>query len=259
MNVDAPISHFDDVRLLRPEVRAYDAITMLADFALVTYTVDPITLKQFLPPGFEPEIRATEGGPRAFVSAVPFRDYNFHFGAASLPRFSMGQTNYRAYVRYRGEPCVWFFGTSLTRPLVYIPSVLWRLPWHPAVMRFDTRWDGEVCRRYTLRTRAMWAPVEMDLEGTDQPAGCLDGFADEDETAFILTHPVAGYYYRRDGRLGSYAVWHPRLRMRRARAVHVRFALFERLGLIEPAAAPHSILVQRETEFQIQLPPRLVD
>jgi hypothetical protein len=34
--------------------------------------------------------------------------------------------------------------------------------------------------------------------------------------------------------------------------------VFTRLRLVDPGAAPHSVLLQRETEFIIKLPPRLV-
>ena len=40
------------------------------------------------------------------------------------------------------------------------------------------------------------------------PLDLLEGFASLDELRLILTHPVAGYYRRLDGTLGSYSIWH---------------------------------------------------
>lgn len=74
----------------------------------------------------------------------------------------------------------------------------------------------------------------------------------------VLTHPLVGYYARRDGHLGSYSVWHERLDPRRGTARHARFDVFEKLGLVTPGTAPISVLLQRRTEFVIRLPPSRV-
>jgi uncharacterized protein YqjF (DUF2071 family) len=249
-------ARFEPSHLRRPERRWINVTTLLRDFALISYAVQPDILARYLAPGFEPDVRTLDDGSRrALISAVPFRDRDFRFEIAPWLRFAMGQTNYRAYVLYKGRRCVWFFGTSLTRPWVYAPILWWKLPWHPARMRFDAVWEGEYCRSYRLETVAQWAPVEMELEGTNRTMGRLDGFADEEETSVILTHPLTGYYYRRDGRVGSYSIWHDCLHMFHATPRRLRFGLFEELGLIGPDTPPHSTLVQREAEFVIRLPP----
>jgi uncharacterized protein YqjF (DUF2071 family) len=241
----------------RPPSGWLDVTTDLLDFALVTYAVEPEALARHLAPGFEPETFTLGDGRRvAFVSAVPFRDKNFRFGVAPFFHFDMGQTNYRAYVRYQGARAVWFFGTSLDSPWVWIPRRVWRLPWHPARMRFQTRWSGERCEQYLLSTEGAWGQAELELTGSETPMGCLDGFRDEEECAVVLTHPLQGFYFRRDGRLGTYSVWHERLRLQRATASKARFQVFESLGLTTPDRAPHSVLVQRSTEFIVFLPPK---
>jgi len=111
---------------------------------------------------------------------------------------------------------------------------------------------------YRLATNASWGKAEAELEGGDEPTGQLDGFASEEDTLLVLTHPLAGYFTRRDGQLGSYSVWHERLSLRRGAARHARFDVFEKLGLVPPGAAPHSVLLQRQTEFVIRLPPHRV-
>jgi uncharacterized protein YqjF (DUF2071 family) len=246
------------LRLERRPTGGLDVVTTLADFAIVTFAVDPDRLRRLLPPGFEPDVFTLESGSRvAFVSAVPFRDLDFRFVALPRFRFAFGQTNYRAYVVHRGERCVWFFGTTLATAYVAIPRYLWKLPWQYSPMRFDTSWSSSRCERYRLTATARRGAARVELTGTDEPAGRLDGFADAEETAVVLTHPLAGYFQRRDGRLGTYSVWHDRLVLKRGIASRARFAIFERLGLVAPGARPHSVLLQESTEFAIYLPPRL--
>jgi uncharacterized protein YqjF (DUF2071 family) len=233
--------------------------TTLADFAIITYAVEPDALAALLPNGFAPDrFTLAAGRSVAFVSAVPFRDLDFRFGFAPWLKFHFAQTNYRAYVTYQGQRCVWFFGTSLATNWVAIPRYWWKLPWHPARIQIETAWDGGRCTRYRLATTAAWGSAAAELEGGDEPTGRLDGFADAEETAVVLTHPLAGYYRRRDGHLGSYSVWHERLDLRRGTVRNARFHVFEDLGLIAPGAVPHSVLIQRQTEFIIRLPPRRV-
>ncbi len=243
----------------RPQCKWSDVITTLADFAIVTYTVDPERLAKCLPDGFEPDVyQLTDGSNVAFVSAVPFRDLDFRFAGADWARFSFGQTNYRAYVRYRGQRCVWFFGTSLATLFVNIPRYLWQLPWHPAKMNFATEWQADHFTKYQLSSTSPGANVELSMVSTDIPAGTLDGFMNDEETAEVLTHPLVGYFRRRDRKLGSYSVWHERLVLRRAQVQKAHFELFELLGLIDRGAAVHSALVQKTTEFVVVLPPRVV-
>jgi len=257
--VTLALARLESRHLERPQTRAFDVITTLADFAVLTWAVKPAILARHLAPGFEPEVRTLDDGRQvALVSAVPFRDLDFRFSCAPWLRFRMGQTNYRAYVLRDGKPCAWFFGTSLTRPWVVIPRFWWRLPWHGARMRFDAHWDGERCIRYTLETDSAWAPVELDLEGTDEPMGRLDGFADAEDTLVALTHPLDGYYLRTDRRVGTYSIWHAPLALWHARVRTARFPLFERLGIVAPDQPLHSALVQRATEFIIRLPPRAI-
>lgn len=242
---------------LRPKpTHHFDATTDLLDFAIITYAVAPERLAAHLPPGFEPDVYTLDDGREvAFISAVPFRDADFHFHFAPFYKIAMGQTNYRAYVRYQGKRVVWFFGTVLTGPWLWIPRHLWKLPWHTARMFFKTRWHKGVCQEYELTTLSSWAPARMSLTGTTTPMGRLDGFEDEEETAVVLTHPLYGYYWRRNRTLGSYNVWHAPLVLQHAQVEHARFELFERLGLITPDQAPHSALVQKRTTFVIYLPP----
>lgn len=253
----SPPARFSDALLARPRTGWMDVTSTLGDFAIITFAVAPEALARHLPEGFAPDVvRLDDGRHVALISAVPFFDLDFRFGFAPWLRFRFGQTNYRAYVVHRGRRAVWFFGTSLATRWVAIPRHLWKLPWHRARMEWETRWDGERCRHYRLRTDGAWGAADIELEGDDAVADRLDGFADAEAAAVVLTHPLDGYFRRRDGRLGTYSVWHDRLVLRVGRAVRARFALFERLGLVAPDQTPHSVLLQRATEFIIFLPPR---
>jgi uncharacterized protein YqjF (DUF2071 family) len=243
----------------RPPWRWCDVTTTLADFAIITFAVEPEKLAALLPRAFTPDVFTLNDGRRvAFVSAVPFRDLDFRYNFAPWLKFRFGQTNYRAYVTYQGQRCVWFFGTSLATNWVLIPRYAWKLPWHPAQINIDASWEGDRCMRYRLQTVADWGAAAAELEGSDEPTGKLEGFAGEEETLLVLTHPLAGYFTRRDGRLGTYSVWHERLALRRGSAHQARFEVFEKLGLVAPGAVPHSVLLQRQTEFVIRLPPQRV-
>lgn len=252
MTVPAPTA------LAMPEVGLLDVHVTLEHFAITTFAVSPEAVARHLAPGFEPEVFAVDGAPRAFVSAVTFLDTRFRFRVLPWPRLSFGQINYRAYVRHGGRRVAWFFGTSLDSAFVAIPRLLWQMPWHRARMRFDVAYRGERCTRYHLVTRGGGADADLDLEGTGEQTGVLAGFADAAETARVLTHPTEGYFARRRGGCSGYAVWHAPLVMERAVARKARFQLLEELGLARAGAAPHSVLIQRATDYAIHLPPRRV-
>lgn len=250
---------FQDVELQCPSTRFCDAVTLLRDFAIITYSIEPAKLSEQLPKGIEPDVYRLDSGKEvAFISAVPFRDKGFHFAGFPFLRFGMGQINYRAYVLHEGRRCVWFFGTSLTGPTVFIPRHCWKLPWHPAKMKFDVSWDGDVCRSYNLESKSKWCDSRVRLSGTAETLSRLDGFETEEETKVVLTHPLKGLFYRRDGKVGSYSIWHDKLDLYLGRVEKAKFELFESLGLVLPDAEPHSVLLQRETEFIIKLPPVVV-
>jgi hypothetical protein len=99
--------------------------------------------------------------------------------------------------------------------------------------------------------------AELELEDTGQPVASLSGFDDLESALVTLTHPMHGYYHRRDGRLGAYRIWHAPLEMSTATINHARFDVLDRLELVpyDRQGEPHSVLLQHETEFTIYLPP----
>ncbi len=257
--IDQP-SRFNATHLTCPPKSLLAVLVTLHNFIIVTFAVEPEALARHLPPGFEPEVRLMkDGSHKAFISAVTFQDIDFRLNACPWPRFSFGQTNYRAYVMHKGERVGWFFGTSLATPFVQVPRHLWQLPWHPAKMTFDVEWDesNKICTRYRETTEGSWGKAEIELTSAGEPTGTLDGFLDDEDTAVMLTHPLIAYYYRRDGKLGTYGIWHDKLVMERATTIKAEFAVFHNLNLTVPNQAPHSVLLQKSTDFTILLPPRL--
>lgn len=257
-------ARFTDELLQRPVTGGMDVVTKLRHFALITYAVAPERIRPHVHERFELDTyTGSDGKPYVWLSVVPFEDADFHFTTLPLLNFRFGQTNYRTYVidRETGQPAVWFFGTTLGSWTVAIPRYLWRLPWHSGDVRFDTRYDtARGCyTRYRMTTVSAWAAVELDIEDTGEAVSTLDGFADLEAGLVKLTHPLIGAYYRRDGELGSYSIWHDRLQCTVGRIKQARFDLLDRLGVVtfDEQQTPHSILIQRETEFIIKLPPKL--
>jgi uncharacterized protein YqjF (DUF2071 family) len=243
----------------RTSLRWLDAETTLEDFALVTFDVDPGRLAAVLPTGLVPEVRTLDDGRRrGFVSAVSFRDVDFRFAMTRWLRVSFFQTNYRAYVRGPdGVSSVFFFGTTLDSPLVALPRYLWGMPWHPGSTTIEATWTSDgVCGEYRHQSRGGWGSADVELVGTSEPMGRLDGFTDTDDAAHFVTHPLDGWFQRPDGGLGRYAVWHDRLRPTLGVARRACYAVFEDLGIVDPDAEPHSVLLQRAIDFDVLLPPR---
>ena len=245
----------------RPRAKPSDVITTLRHFAIVTYAVPPERVAGLVDERFALDTIQVDGQERALISVVPFEDEDFRWAASDGPRWRFGQTNYRIYVRDRqtGKRAVWFLGTTLGSWRVVVPRYLWRLPWHYGRFTFTCEQvvDGQYST-YRIETRSRWAPLALELDHHADAPLELPGFADKKTALDVLTHPLDGFFRRRDGHLGTYSVWHERLAPTPGRVRHARIGLFDRLGIVPFAeqAAAHSVLIQPRTEFQIHLPPR---
>ena len=258
---DAP--HFTNTLLQRPSTHGIDVVTILKHFAIVTYAVAPERVRPHVDDRFELDcFTAPDGTSRVWVSVVPFLDWDFHFARLPQLKFRFGQTNYRTYVidRVTQHRAVWFFGTTLGGWPVVVPHYLWQLPWHYGRIKFDCVFDSAHARysRYKMTTQSDWAAIDLELEDTGQPITQLDGFENMEAGLVRLTHPLMGVYYGRDGKLGSYNVWHNRLRCTVGQVRQARISLLDHLGIVPfgEQMAPHSVLIQPETEFIVQLPPK---
>ena len=256
---------FTPRHLTRPVLRGLSVETTLQHFVIVTYWVDPSNLRKHLHARFEPVCLAVNGRSRqALVSVVTFLDRDFRFAVCPWFKGSFGQTNYRAYVKdtQTGEHAAWFFGTCLDSVLVAVPRYLWRLPWHRARMDFTCRYD-QTATRYTIfnvRTRSGWAPAQLAIEDSGKPPAQLAGISNLEAGLVLLTHPLRGYFFRHDGALGSYDIWHDRAQPSVGTIQEARYPLLQQLGLVEDGDQRdiHSVLIQPSIDFTIYLPPTRV-
>lgn len=251
-------------RLNRCPTGWWDVRSDLLHFALINYALPKSRLEKHIPvdrfliPEFD-----IGGQTLALMSAVPFVDSDFHFvRLAPWFTFYFGQTNYRVYVidRQTGEHVVWFFGTTLGSRLVHPAQWLWRIPWHYARYKMECWYDAAAARYTTFRYQSTcaWASSEIELEDTGQPVVLQAGFTTMDEQILILTHPVAGFYYRTNKQVGSYSIWHEEMKLTEARPRHLYFSLYERLGLLtrQEMQTPHSIFICPRITFDVHLPPK---
>lgn len=223
------------------------AETTLRWFTIVTYRADPRALATAIGDArLVPEL--IDGD--ALVSAVHFLDTDFRFPGLPLGRWRFAQTNYRAYIRDRrtGEPGVWFFGTALDSPFVDLPRHLWRMPWHRTAHDLRIAADS-----WSWHCDDGWGACTADIIPDAGPVERLAGFTDLAEARLVLTHPVRGWYRRRDRLVGSYAIWHPAMEWRLGTALSVDHPVFARAGVA--ARSLHSVLTTREIPFVIDLPP----
>ncbi|WP_111979333.1 DUF2071 domain-containing protein [Algibacillus agarilyticus] len=255
---------FDDFLHDRPEPQGVDVICKLQHFAIITYAVDPCRFDSLLPDRFTLDTVYIDDQEKALISVVPFIDVDFTSAVYPFPKFTMGQTNYRIYIidNKTSERCVWFLGTTLDLWTLAIPRYLWNLPWHKGKVQFDCEYDRvtHIYTKYKMHTSALWAPAQVELVQKADTKLVLPGFSDLETGLVYLTHPLAGFYHRRDGKLGTYRVWHKQLAVKPAQLKLAKFGLLSRMGLVSECEqqTPHSVLVEPVNEFTIYLPPDVI-
>ena len=251
--------------LLKPPPRGLGVETSLKHFAIVTYYVDSPSIQAHLHPRFEPVCLLDDNGSRqALISVVTFFDRDFRFVTCPWLKWSFGQTNYRSYVldTETGEQVVWFFGTCLDSVAFVVPRYCWKLPWHRAQMTFDCLYDGKELRytKFQVTTHSDWAPGRLKIRDSGRPLEHLPGFSSLEAGSVFLTHPLKGYYFRRDQSLGSYTIWHDRSNTTVGKVEEARYPLLQSLDLVQEGDLKqvHSTLIQPSIDFTIYLPPRKV-
>ena len=259
------VQRFGPELLTKKPTSGIDIETTLHHFAIITYMIEVDKLSRHIHQRFKPySILLPDGNRKALLSVVPFLDYDFRLANFPWVSWDFAQTNYRAYVTdtETGENVVWFFGTSLDSWTVNIPRLVWKLPWHRAQIRFDVQYDRKEGRyeHYRLQTDSQWAKIELELSDTGNMPDHLLGFTDLESGLVLLTHPLKGYFYRRDGQLGNYSIWYDRLQPTVGYVERANFSLLESLGLVVSGDLSdiHSVLIQPEIDFTIYLPPTSV-
>ena len=243
-----------------------DIRSKLLHFSLINYAVPIDRLRPHIPEDrFEITPFQIGGQTCGLLSVVPFLDDDFHYARlAPYPKFRFAQTNHRVYVidRATGEHGVWFFGTTLGSWMVYCARTLWRIPWHYAKYDIDCHYDPDAGRysRYRFDIKSNWCSGTAELKDTGESMPLLEGFESLEQQKLVLTHPVEGFFYRLNGSLGTYSVWHEEIPLTTATGRDLYFSLYETLGILsrDEMAQPHSVLLCPETLFEVHLPPRRV-
>ena len=236
----------------------------LKHFAIITYAVPSERFQGLFPERFELDTIEIEGRKMGLISVVPFIDVDFTLAAFPFPKFSMGQTNYRVYIKdtETGESCVWFLGTILDSWTLAVPRYVWNLPWYAGKVSFDCilNKNSGLYEKYRMETISKWAEASVDVVQSESDELNFPGFPNVESALVYLTHPLAGFYYRRDNRLGMYRVWHKELNVKPAKLKSANFKLLSDRGIVKRAeqSSPYSVLIEPINEFTIYLPPTVV-
>jgi len=253
-----------DYLIDRPKPKGIDVLCGLKHFAIITYAVPVDRFQGIFPDRFRLDTVEVDGQLMGLISVVPFIDVDFTSAVFPFPKFTMGQTNYRIYIidTETGERCVWFLGTVLDSWTLAVPRYLWSLPWHSGKVSFDCAVNevSGLYDKYHMETTSGWAEASVSLTQDESDQLYFPGFPDNESALVYLTHPLAGFYYRRDGKLGTYRVWHKELQVRPAKLVSANFKLLSNLGIVNQSDqnAPYSVLIEPLNEFTIYLPPTVI-
>ena len=237
-----------------------DVNTKLRHFSLISYALPIARIRKYIPEPFELWTFSLNQQNYALISAVPFMDHDFSFYRISkFPKFQFYQTNFRTYVidKRNGQHAAWFFGTTLESLSVYIPQLIWKMPWHYAKYKHDISFVNIRYTNYQISFKSKLGNGDIQIKDTGKQVGLLEGFESINQQMYILTHPVLGYYNGLNHGIGTYEIWHPKMHLTTCSVDYLYFELFEKLGLLskEEMLNPHSVLITPEIEFDVLLPP----
>ncbi|WP_261371906.1 DUF2071 domain-containing protein, partial [Yersinia mollaretii] len=255
---------FKDYLMERPSPKGIDVLCGLKHFSIITYAVPAERFLGLFPDRFKLDTIVIEGQNMGLISVVPFIDIDFTSAVFPFPKFTMGQTNYRIYIidQETNEHCVWFLGTTLDSWTITVPRYLWNLPWYRGKVSFDCEFNeaSGLYEKYAMVTESYWAKASVELVQSRYDRFDFPGFPDTESALVYLTHPLAGFYYRRDGKLGTYRVWHKELAAKPATLTSANFKLLSDLGIVKlhEQCAPYSVLIEPLNEFTIYLPPKII-
>lgn len=255
---------FEDYLIDRPKPKGIDVLCGLQHFAIVTYAVPANRFEGMFPNRFKLDSITIDGREMGLISVVPFIDVDFTSAVYPFPKFTMGQTNYRIYIidTETGERCVWFLGTTLDSWTITVPRYIWNLPWYSGKVRFDCEFNKHsgLYDKYEMSTDSNWAKATVKLGQSESDAFNFPGFPNTETALVYLTHPLAGFYFRRDGKLGTYRVWHKKLEVKPAHLQFADFKLLSNLGIVQESeqCTPYSVLIEPINEFTIYLPPTVI-
>jgi hypothetical protein len=100
----------------------------------------------------------------------------------------------------------------------------------------------------------------LTVEDSGESPRALAGFDNLEAGLVLLSQPTRGFYFRRDGALGTCSIWHDRLRQTMGRVSEARYGLLQDLDMVTlgDRSTVHSVLIQPNIDFTIYLPPQKV-
>ena len=198
------VLRFSDWVRPRPAMKWSDIYTKLDHFAIVTYLVDPVRIRELLPERLIPEVIYMQGQERALLSIVSFIDRDFYIQFCPYLKFTFPQTNFRVYVldQLSGERGVWFLGTTLGSYSSVLPRFRWGMPWYFAHYQTEFTLEEDFYKQYWMEARAKWGNFQLHLRQNEKPL-VFDGFPDLETALVILTHPFKGYFTKTSGQVGT--------------------------------------------------------
>lgn len=228
----------------------------LRNLLYVIHTVPPERVARLLPAGVELDVRETPEGPRAFLATVALE------AGAAFPYVLTGfrQVNYRIYVRHQTEPGVLFVRSWVSaRAAAAVLSLA--IPTEHASVDITIDDEPSAYHRYQVQAHSGDHRLALDVEADPKPQ--YPGFSSRDEAVHFLTHRLNGFSagaHPKSG-LSVIRVSHPAMDPIPARARLVSADQWTDAGILTPDEVAHPLLalIQRETQFDMNLPERIRD
>jgi uncharacterized protein len=195
------------------------------------WPIDPRQLRPLLPEGLELDTFNGSG----WIGIVPFTMWGIRAGIAPpIPGLSaFHELNVRTYVRYRGEPGVWFFSLDATNPLaVWTARTFWKLPYYRAKMSLGQRGDTFLFTSRRTHRKAPAAELEMSWMAGKPLKPSRGG-----DLAYFLTERYC-LYTAAGSRLYCSRVWHDPWELREAKLGTFKSTMLEAIGLEQPEDPP---------------------
>jgi len=222
---------------------------VMRDMLFVTWALPPEVVRKLVDERFELDIRTgSSGEPAAFVSAVCFHVPELRSSALLLPRLSFEQVNYRAYVRVRDVPSVYFFDMKVNSRMVTTMTSFLGVPVHYEDIAITTTRGNGGSLNYAIQSAGIRAEATID----EKDAGVEGDFEPDFITARMVGFAAAG------NGMFRFDVEQPGLDAVSARIHSVKAPMFEQAGLLTPeqSSRPHSALYVREALFGANAPIR---
>ncbi|MGH9487525.1 MAG: DUF2071 domain-containing protein [Terriglobales bacterium] len=227
----------------------------LRNLLFVIHTVAPERLTGLLPGGIELDVRDTPAGPRGFLATVTLE------AGAAFPYVLAGfrQVNYRVYVRHQSQPGVLFLRSWVSaRAAAAVLNLA--IPTEHAAVELEIDDTTRPYARYQVAARSGEHHLKLEAQADPDPRFPL--FASRQEAVHFLTHRLNGFApgaHPKSG-LSVIRVSHAEMDPLPARVSVSCADQWTESGILTPAEAaqPLLALIQPETQFDMNLPEKLL-